>query len=362
MDLIGITEERRERLRSILCEKHLDALLVYHAANRYYLSGFELHDPQCNESSGCLLILADGKDWLCTDSRYIDAAKRLWDENRLCIYKEDPPKDIATLINKLLPQGSIGYESKALSVNFFEKFFETLNGVQAIQADGIIEQLRVIKDSHEISLIEQSCFLNHELMGWVPSILLPGESESSIALKVEAFFREHGASELSFPTIVACGPNAALPHATPNKNVHIEKEQLVLIDAGARLFDYCSDQTCTFWVGVKPSEQFQKRLSLVQEAQRKGIEAIRPGVMAKDVYHAAYSFFEKYGVEKAFTHSLGHGIGLETHEFPRLNARSETILEPGMVITVEPGLYYSGWGGVRWECMILVTEFGAKIL
>ncbi|KAA0204269.1 M24 family metallopeptidase [Lawsonia intracellularis] len=362
MDILLPFEKRREQLHKVMSERKLDGLLVYHAANRYYLSGFELHNPQCNESAGCLIILANGKDWLCTDSRYTEAAKRLWDEDFIYSYGHNIPEQLGLLINKILPKGScIGFESKVLSVNFFEAFVEQLQDITPVSADGIVEDLRVIKDEQEVRLMEQSCLLNHQLLTWVPSILRPGESEASVSWEIELFFRKHGANELAFPSIVASGGNAALPHAIPSSDTQIESEELVLVDVGARLYDYCSDQTRTFWVGDNPSKRFQQTLALIQEAQHRAIKAIQPGVLAKDVYNTVYTFFIEYGVEKAFKHNLGHGVGLEVHEAPSLGPRSETILKPGMVITVEPGLYYPEWGGVRWEHMVLVTEDGAKV-
>ncbi len=364
MEFVQIAEQRRERLRVKMFEQGLDALLVYHDANRYYLSGFELHDPQRNESSGCLLIMANGQDWLCTDSRYLEAAKELWDEDRIYIYRDGgTPAKIAKLIDTHIPKGGkVGYESQALFVSFFEEFSAYITNGVLVCADGFVEKLRVIKDTSEIRLLKQSCALNHKLFSWLPSILLPGVSETTISWEIEKFFKEHGAQELSFSSIVAYGAKAALPHAVPAFDTCLSDNQLVLVDVGVRINDYCSDQTRTFWVGEKPSKHFIETLSLVQEAQQKAIAAIHPGIKAKDVYKVVYNFFEKYGVEKAFTHSLGHGVGLEVHEAPTIGFNSETLLEPGMIITIEPGLYYVGWGGVRWEYMILVTNEGADVL
>ena len=176
------------------------------------------------------------------------------------------------------------------------------------------------------------------------------------------FFRHHGATELAFTSIVGHGPNAALPHYLPSKDALLEAENLVLVDVGCRLEDYCSDQTRTFWVGEKPTERFKKTLEAVQEAQHRAIRAIHPGVLACDVYKAARGHFESLGVAEAFTHGLGHGVGLETHEGPSLNGRNKTPLEPGMIVTVEPGLYFPEWGGIRWEHMVLVTEDGCRVL
>ncbi len=198
-------------------------------------------------------------------------------------------------------------------------------------------------------------------MEYVPSLLLPGQTEAAIAWGIEKFFRNHGASENAFAPIVAVGPNAALPHAIPG-HAKILSECPVLIDVGARFKDYNSDQTRSFWVGNNPSPAFTQALNQVQAAQAQAIKAIKPGVKCCDIYAQAYNYLAAQGVEKFFTHGLGHGVGLETHEAPSLNPRSQQILEPGMIVTVEPGLYYPEWGGIRWEYMVLVTPEGCEVL
>lgn len=354
---------RRERARTLLREQGLDALLVSHAANRYYLSGFELHDPQCNESAGRLLLMANGGDLLCTDARYDDAARRIWPEDRILVYGQDAPEDIAARLCDIAGgrRLRLGVEGRLIRLDFYERLF-TGNAFEAVRADGLVEGLRLIKDAGEIRRMEASCRLNQELMTWLPERLAPGRSEAEIAWDIEVFFRERGASELAFASIVARGPDAALPHAVPSRSAILGSEDLVLADVGCRLDDYCSDQTRTFWVGGDPSPRFRDTLALVREAQARAIEMIRPGVAACDVYAAARNLFARHNKAHAFTHGLGHGVGLETHEGPALNGRSHVLLEPGMIVTVEPGLYDAAWGGVRWEHMVLVTENGHRVL
>lgn len=360
----AIYGQRRERLRALMREQGIDAFLISLAANRYYLSGFELHDPQLNESAGRLVIMADGKDWIATDSRYLDAAKRLWEEERICIYGADAAEEVARLVGGLAPGKNVGFEAKAVTLDFYESFAETLasSGCRLVRADGLTERLRMIKDEEEIRRMEASCRLNQQLMEWLPGVLVPGRSEADLAWDVEMFFRHHGASELAFASIVGRGPNAALPHYLPSREERLGEEDFVLVDVGCRLEDYCSDQTRTFWVGDKPTDRFKRTLEAVREAQAQAIRVIRPGVLACDVYRAARAHFESLGVAEAFTHGLGHGVGLETHEGPSLNSRNRTELAPGMIVTVEPGLYFPEWGGIRWEHMALVTEDGCRIL
>ena len=353
----AIYENRREKLRGLMHKAGLSALLICLDANRFYLSGFELQDPQANESSGRLLIMADGKDWLCTDSRFYTAARRLWDEDRIFIYKGGAMEQINGLLkDKVL--GTVGFEAQNISFDAYEK---VSSGLSMQRADGMVEALRMIKDPEEIRRLEKACVLNHKLMEWIPGALVPGRTEAQVAWDVEQFFRNHGAQGLSFSSIVAVGPNAALPHAEPGQD-RISENCGVLVDVGCRLNEYCSDQTRTFWVGARPTPEFSTHLKYIKEAQARAIKAIRPGAATSAVYAAAASYLEEKGVLNLFTHGLGHGIGLQTHEAPSLNPSSDAVLKAGVVVTVEPGLYLPNHGGVRWEYMVLVTEDGARVL
>ncbi|MDR1125554.1 MAG: Xaa-Pro peptidase family protein [Deltaproteobacteria bacterium] len=355
-----IYQARRENLRGLLKEKGLGAMLVTLDANRYYLSGFELEDGQSNESSGCLVITATGRDWLCTDARYAEAASRLWERERVFIYGGAGAGGYGAQVNSLLKdklQGSLGIEARCISLAFYE---DVCAGLRVERADGLVEALRVVKSPEEVLAMRESCALNHKLMEWIPGALACGSTEVELAWKIEQFFRNNGASGLSFDSIVGINANAALPHARPGAD-RVGENCCVLVDAGCRLHDYCSDQTRTFWVGDKMPEHFLRALEQVKAAQKRALAAIHPGAVCRDVHLAAYNCFAAQGVEKYFTHGLGHGVGLQVHEPPRLNLRDETVLRPGMVVTVEPGLYYPAWGGVRWEYMALVTEDGCVI-
>jgi Xaa-Pro aminopeptidase len=339
----------------------LAAMLISLPANRYYLSGFELHNPQPNESAGYLLLLENGEDLLFTDSRYLEVSRRLWSEDNIRIYESSASSalEINRALSGRLPNGKfVGFEAKIMSVDFFEIFSKNLP-VKA--ADGLIEKLRIIKEPGEIRLMRETARLNHKLMAHLPSLLVPGETELEIAWKIEQFFRNSGASENAFAPIVAVGPNGALPHAIPGADKIVE-ECPVLVDAGARINDYNSDQTRSFWVGANPAPEFSRALEQVKEAQRLAIEAIKPGERCADIFFAAHNYLARQGVAEYFTHGLGHGVGLETHEEPSLSSRSDQILAPGMIVTVEPGLYYPQWGGIRWEYMVLVTETGGELL
>ena len=353
--------QRREFLRPMLRELGLAGMLIGSAANRFYLSGFELHDTQCNECAGYLLMLnkdSGARDWLLTDSRYEDAALRLWPREQLFIYSAPYRERICDFLKKMIGMGKLGVEAEGMSVGMFNYLNRDLN---VSPTQGMVERLRLRKDPSEIAAIEKSVAVNHEVFRRLPELLTPGKTESQLAWEIEILFRELGASETAFASIVGVGPNAALPHAIPGETV-IQENQLVLVDIGCRVDDYCSDQTRTFWVGDRPSDRFKEMLERVQEAQTKAIALIRPGASLAAAYHAARGHFASFGVEDHFTHGLGHGVGLETHEAPRLSPLAKETFAPGMVVTVEPGLYYPDWGGIRWEYMVLVTPDGARVL
>ena len=350
-------QKRREAVRQKLSEEKLSALLISYPTNRFYLSGFELHDGQCNESSGHILIQKNGKDILFTDSRFYEAAKSLWEEENIVIYSNQMEDIRAYLKDKV--QGKIGFESKIVSHHFYEHISQ---GVDLEACDGLVEELRLIKDETEIQALKDSIAINHKLFAWLPSTFQAGKSETELALEIEMFFRKHGAAENSFPPIVAINQHAARPHHIPSPDAKLTENCHILIDTGARYHDYCSDQTRTFWFGDKIDPHFQTMLEQVQEAQREAIKMLAPGVACQDAHLTACKVFEKYGVEKAFTHSLGHGVGLDTHEEPRLSIRSKRLLKPNMIVTVEPGLYYGDYGGIRWEHMDRITENGCEVL
>lgn len=350
-------ETRRQNLKRLLVERDLPALIVSHAANRYYLSGFELHDGQCNETSGWLCITKDGPDYLFTDPRFEDAAKRHWDEANICIYSAKRLETVATFLRGK-GHKTVAFEPEAMSLFDYEGLKSHLELVSAKEP---VEELRVIKDADEVARLKRSMDLNHRLMAYIETRLEPGRSEKAIAWEIEKFFRENGAQELAFSTIVGVGPNAALPHCVPSEEP-LRDNELVLIDTGCRFDNYNSDQTRTFWVGDTPSDRFKEVLEMVQGAQQAAIDILRPGLTCYDGWKASWDYLEKRGVADRFTHGLGHGVGLETHEAPRLSRYAKGELKPGMIVTVEPGLYWPDWGGIRWEHEVLITEDGCEVL
>ncbi len=349
--------KRRKALKEKLYKEDIDAFMVLYPANRFYLSGFELHDPQCNESAGFLIITKKDKDYLCTDPRYYNAALRLWEKDSIFIYTTDKYKQIVDFITKNNIK-NLGFEKDILTYEFYSHLKEQIN---MVPYKGFVEQLREMKDEKEIELLKVSCKLNHKLFEFVKSINVVGMLETELEWEIEKFFRENGAQEMAFKSIVASGKNAALPHYIPGKE-KIKSDKCLLIDTGCRLNAYCSDQTRTFWVGNNAPEYFEKTAKLVKEAVTLAVENLRPGMVIKDLYFLVKDFFNSHGVGERFTHALGHGIGLNTHEPPSIGPKNEKVFKSNMVVTIEPGLYFPEWGGFRWEHMVLIKEDGVEVL
>lgn len=347
---------RRQKLREKMQLQGIDSLLVLSPANRFYLGGFELFDPQCNESSGYLLISPD-KTTLMTDPRYLEAARENFSLEDIFIYSRNKFEKINEFLKKIGVK-NLGFESQWMSYEFYESLKKEF---QLAPFKGLVEEMRQIKDEDEIRIMRKSCNLNHKVFKLIEGTLEPGLTETEIAWTAEKMFRGNGASGLSFSTIVAGGPWSALPHAIP-RDIGVKDNTPLLIDMGCRLNDYCSDQTRTFWIGNSPTDEFRAAKELVIEAQDLVIKKIEPGMPISEAYGLVRSFFEEKSVFEHFTHALGHGIGLETHEPPSLGPDAKGEFIPGMIVSVEPGLYYPGWGGVRWEYMVLINENGAEVL
>ncbi len=345
---------RRAQLRATMAEAGVTHLLVSSPANRFYLTGFELHDSQCAESSGVLLIRHDGPDLLLTDARFRETALELLAAEQVVIYRRRT--ELATILHDAGVR-NLWIEEDYLSVREYHALAQKLT---LHAAPPLVEQLRQIKGPEEMDRLRAACALNHNVFAALPQLLTVGIHEAELAWELERRFREAGAEALSFPTIVGFGPNSAKAHAIPG-TTPLCPEMPVLVDMGCRLAGYCSDQTRSLWFGRSPSSEFARALDLVQEAQARAIAILGPGVPAAEPDRVVREFFARHGVAEHFTHSLGHGVGLETHEAPRLATHEETLLAPGMVVTVEPGLYFP-WGGVRWEYMVHITEDGHEVL
>lgn len=355
-------QRRLKQIRQALREKELDAFLVLVAENRRYLSGFTGEDTQFDESAGALLVTAE-KLMLATDSRFELQARREAPDFETIIYREGLAKELPVVL-KGLQTKRLGFESIRVSCAQLRKMATALKeaalAAALVDTEDIVENLRIAKTQPEIAAIRKALHLAESVFDRVAADLKPGMTEKEAAWSLEKALREAGADGMSFPVIVAAGPNSALPHAIPGDRP-IGPGEPILFDWGIRLEGYCSDISRTLVMG-KPDRTFQKVFQAVREAQEMAIEAIKPGAATKTVDEIARSHIEKMGFKDCFGHGLGHGVGLAIHEQPRLSPLGDKILAAGMVCTVEPGVYLPDWGGVRLENMIAVTADGAEVL
>jgi Xaa-Pro aminopeptidase len=338
---------RGDRLEKLLAERELDRMLVTDLTNVRYLTGFTGTNGACVCGPGARLFF--------TDFRYSERAAAEVEGWETLTISTDWMAGIAERLG-----GRVGFEDDQVSVRLLEKLKEKLpEGVEMVSAGGRVEQLRRVKDTEELAAIAEASKLADEVWAWSLERGLAGRSEREVARAAEARIRELG-GDPSFPAIVAAGPNGALPHAEPGER-EIGRGELVVFDMGARLDGYCSDGTRTFATG-EPGEDARAVYEVVREAQGAALEAIRAGVKGEDVDGVARKVIDAAGHGDRFGHGLGHGVGLEVHEGPRLSLRSDDVLASGEVVTVEPGIYLPGDLGVRIEDLVVVEESGLRNL
>jgi len=350
---------RLKRLQTVFARNSLDALLVTHLPNIRYLCGF-------TGTSGVLAIFEASSVFL-TDGRYREQARAEVQGPRIVIARKPPLVGAAEWLmenwSKLGRKKSrrLGIESEHLTVasrtqlaNFLRSDFRLR------ETRGLVERARMVKDADEIASLQAAASLGASLFERVLDTIRPGVKESEVAAEMEYVARKAGAEEMSFPTIIAAGKRSALPHGRASRAA-IPSRGFVVCDFGVILSGYCSDRTRTVHVG-RPTGEARRMYEAVRQAQAVAIETVRPGVSVSDVDRAARNVLKNNGLAGYFTHSTGHGVGLEIHEPPRIAAGQTEILRPGMVITVEPGVYIAGSGGVRIEDMVVVTEQGCEVL
>ncbi len=352
---------RLNKLRRRLKRRGFDALLVTQPENRRYLSGFTAADHGINESSGVLLIPVAGPPFLLTDGRYRLQAEEEAAGFEIRVYPRGLFPLLRRLFNTLKPK-RLAFESHYLLHSVFGGLVRLAEekGVELAPTTGLVEELRLIKSRAELLLIEQAVWLNEQVFAEVYPILRPGLSEREVAALIEEGMRRHGAEGPSFPTIVASGPNGAMPHAVPGER-RLQEGEPIIVDMGLKIGGYCSDMTRTVVLG-RPDGKTLALIRLVRQAQLAGLAALRAGVAGRHVDRVARRVIEEAGHGDHFGHSLGHGVGLNVHEGPALSYRNRKLLRPGMVLTVEPGVYLPGWGGVRLENMAVVSENGCRLL
>jgi Xaa-Pro aminopeptidase len=342
-------ESRVARVRETLPE--VDALLVTNLTNVRYLTGF-------SGTNGQLLVTRAHAVFM-TDPRYEARAGDVVQGADVSVY----PAAVTDVLGELLSRDNVtrlGVEAATMTLSERDDLHERLEEVALVPTKGVVERLRRVKDAGEIAALRRAIALGDRAYEVVLDRLVPGATERDIALELEVFIRNEGADHISFDPIVGSGPLSAHIHHTPSARP-FEKGDLVLLDFGSRIDGYCSDLTRTVVLGPATDEQ-RAIYDTVLESNRAGIAALAPGAPCADVDRAARAVIADAGHGEHFGHGLGHGVGLDIHESPRLHRVSEESLLAGDVVTIEPGIYVPGAGGIRIEDCVLVTEDGPEVL
>jgi Xaa-Pro aminopeptidase len=298
-----------------------------------------------------------------TDFRYQESATRQAPGFKTVIYNLGPAQVLPDLFTEHKTD-RLGLEGHHLTFSKYGQIEEALKKSRPdagiISAEGLVESLRIVKEPEEIELIRHSLDLTENTLASVWELMEIGKTEKEIAWEIERRIRENGGESVSFPPIVAAGPNAALPHAIPTAR-RIAEGDPVILDLGSKLNHYCSDMTRT-WIAGKPEKRMQEIYRIVHNAQNAALEMVKAGASSVEVDAAARDFIRQAGYGDYFGHGLGHGVGLAVHEAPGLRKFTPTVLEANMVVTIEPGIYIPGYGGVRLENMVRVTAEGCEVL
>jgi len=344
---------RLQRTQVAVEQRRLDVLLVSYLPNIRYLCGF-------SGSAGILLITARDKV-LLTDGRYTEQARLEVKCAKVKIVKKAALAAAAEWLQKHPRLTRVGIEAAHMSVAEQAALAKAIGKkAKIIASSPIVESLRMIKDAREIAAIHATCNLGVEVFRTLTSKLLPKITESQLAGEIEFAARKAGAEQMAFPTIIAGGERSALPHGRASA-ASIPTQGFVVCDFGVILAGYCSDMTRTVHVG-RPQTEASSAYEAVKQAQQAALDAVKPGATAGEVDQAARKLLYNHGLGKFFSHSTGHGLGLEVHEAPKIAAAQKEVLRPGMVITIEPGVYLPGKWGIRIEDTVVVTETGCEIL
>ncbi|MBI0576307.1 aminopeptidase P family protein [Neobacillus cucumis] len=339
-----------EKLREIFAANGIDGILITSSYNRRYVSNF-------TGTAGVVLISSE-KALFITDFRYIEQASKQCQGFEIIKFSTTIPEEVAKQV-KQLGINKLGFEADYLTFSEFKSYEKEIEG-ELLPVSGVIEKLRLIKTDAEIKILKEAADIADAAFKHILDFIRPGKTELEVANELEFFMRRAGATSSSFDTIVASGQRSALPHGVASDKV-IETGDFVTLDYGAYYKGYVSDITRTVAVG-QPDEKLKNIYEIVLDAQLRGMEGIKPGMTGKEADAITRDYITEKGFGEYFGHSTGHGIGLEVHEGPALSFRSDLVLEPGMVVTCEPGIYIPGLGGVRIEDDTLVTKTGNEAL
>ena len=351
--------DRLRRLRAAATAIGADGAIITHPANRHYFSGFPAGDHAPDESSG-VLVVVDESAVLFTSPTNLPWAENAVQQPAIARSWIRPwPEFIGQQLQSLGVQRA-AFEDRALSVADHTGILAASGESRLIPAGDAFHALRANKDDQELEMIAEAARITDAAFAAVRSALNAGVTEQEVAWQIESAMHELGADGAGFPVIVAAGQNSARPHHDPSDRP-IQEGEPVVIDMGAKVNGYTADLTRTLCLGEAPPE-FSARYNTVLTAQRRALSGIRVGMSGRDADQLARDELTNAGFGEQFVHGLGHGVGLLIHEFPSLGKSSADVLEPGQVITVEPGIYFEDWGGIRIEDLCVVTATGLEIL
>ncbi len=338
-------------LRAECGRRRLDGYLILNRMDQFWLTGFTGEDG--------LVLVTERAVVLLTDGRFAEAAEIQAPYAKKVLRKKRTPRANAEIIRKMKVQ-RVGFDPGQMSVGDFNELKKWAKPTRLVAAGGLIGQMRTRKDDGEVKALDRAIDIAQDAFGRLREWLSPGVTERQVAARLEYEMKMLGAQGASFPTIVAFGPNSSLPHYEPGDRSLGEADP-ILIDWGAQVGWYCSDLTRMIWP-ARPPDAMIRINDVVRSAHNRAIEAARAGMTAHALDKVARDVIRQAGYGKEFAHSLGHGLGLDVHESPRIGVGADTVLTPGMVVTIEPGVYVAGVGGVRIEDDILITEDGCRVL
>lgn len=343
--------DRLGRLRNAMAGQQLDGMLITGEKNIRYLSGFTSPD--------CVLVITADQALLVTDSRYYEQVERQSPGFTLVRITETMTAALTQCVAGLSVK-RLGFESHMMSVKTFSEYQAALGKVEWVAQTSLVEDLRIVKEPSELAAVKEAVRIADKAMEHIISWLKPGVTELAISWEVEAFMRTHGAEALSFSSITAVGENGAMAHAVPGSRALAPGDMLV-IDIGAQYDGYCSDITRSFCVGWA-KDLYLERWNLVLRAQQAAETAVRSGMLGSEADALAREVIAGAGYGDKFGHGLGHGVGLDIHEKPTLSRLGAAVLPAGAVVTIEPGIYEQGWGGIRIEDMVVLNENACEVL
>jgi len=350
----GVLMDRIKKLRKILLAKDLDSLLITNSVNRNYLSGFT--------GSTATVLLTQRSALFLTDSRYTEQAEKELDGG-LGLKTVNSSKEYYRMLLETVKKDGVkmfGVEAKNMTLAQYELLKKNLPGVKFSQESGLVEELREIKDEEELGRIRKAAEIAESAFKKTLKKLKPGVLELELAAELEYNMRLAGAEGAAFPTIVASGERGAMPHGVASGK-KIANGELIVIDFGAVYKGYCSDLTRTVGLGIINGLK-RRQYKVVYEAQQNALSSIRSGVNLSVPDKKARNYLKKSGMDKHFTHGLGHGIGRDVHENPSISNTTKGVFKAGMTVTVEPGVYYKGDFGIRIENDVIVNDKGCEIL